>query len=101
MARAILVLAAVLLVLSGCKDRDPPTPPDSATPIVRANDGASASVIIVTCPPSEARAMAVGELIDMLTRQGELAIARQGGTARFVLNACPSGVPAEVLVRRR
>ena len=50
---------------------------------------ASVNDEIVHGIPSETRALAVGELIQMLTQQDELVIARDRSSARLVINACP------------
>jgi hypothetical protein len=76
----------MVALLGGC---DGVRGPDRGEPVVRASDGASASMVIIACPPSETRALAVGELIQMLTQQDELVIARDRSSARLVINACP------------
>jgi hypothetical protein len=86
--------AACLLTLAGCGGGDRPS---GSTPVVRASSGGSAAVTIIACPPSEARAMAVGELIQVLTQHDELVIARDGGHARLTINACPPNQPPEII----
>lgn len=95
-----LVLALAGLV-GGCDRLEQARAPGA--PVVRASDGAFASVTIIACPPTELRALAVGELIQILTQHDELAIARAGGTARLVINACPfpSVTGPEAMARRR
>src|SRR6478736_8006200 len=68
-------------------------PNPSARPVVRALDGASASLTIIACPPNDLRAMAVGELIQILTQHEELVIASGGASSRLSINACPGGIP--------
>jgi hypothetical protein len=65
----------------------------TGTPVVRASDGASASLTVVACPSSEARASGVGDLIREIIQQDELVSARAGGSARLVINACPHALP--------
>lgn len=80
---------ALPLLLTGCG----PLPNPSARPVVRADDGASSSLLIIACPPNDLRAMAVGELIQILTQHEELVTARDGASARLTINACPGGQP--------
>jgi hypothetical protein len=68
---------------------------------VTAQDGASAALTIVACPPTDARAVAVGELIQTLAQHEELVTAREGGSARLVINACPFGPEVPATARRR
>jgi hypothetical protein len=86
----------LLLALAGCA----PALPSSARPVVRADDGASASFTIIACPPNDARATLAAELIQVLTQHEELVIANEGGSARLIINACPSGVPVPQTARR-
>ena len=72
----------------------------SGTPVVRAQDGASASITVITCAPTESRAAGVGDIIQFLLGQDELVIASTGGSARLTINACPGGTPAPTPVRR-
>jgi hypothetical protein len=83
-------LLAALLLLAACSAFETPTL-SNGTPVVRAVDGSSASITIVTCPPTLARAQGVGEIIRDLVMQDELVVARSGGNARLTINACPSG----------
>jgi hypothetical protein len=80
--------------LSACEPRNE-SAASRGTPVVRAQDGAMASLTIIACPPTEARAMAVGELIETLTRHDELVTARANGIARLTINACPPGMVSQ------
>lgn len=86
----------VLLVLAGC-DKLGEAAAQRGTPVIRAQDGAMASLMIIVCPPTERRAFAVGELIEMLTRHDELVTARANGIARLTINACPFGTAEQAV----
>lgn len=92
-----------LLLLAGCEHLGLAVAAAGrqGTPVVRAQDGAFASLTIIACPSSETRALAVGELIQILTQHDELVSAREGGTARLVINACPFPAVVAAAVRRR
>jgi hypothetical protein len=90
---------ALSLLLAGCGGPD--GVPASARPVVRADEGASATFTIIACPPNDARATLAAELIQVLTQHDELVIARDGGSARLLINACPSGVPVPQAARAR
>jgi hypothetical protein len=81
------IIAFALFALFGCGDRDSPTP--GARPTLRADSGGSSVLMIIACPPSAERALAVGELIQLVANHAELIVARNGGSARLVINGCP------------
>jgi hypothetical protein len=86
-----LLLAAV--ALCACKG-DASGSLGSARPVVRASDGASATLTLIACPPpSLDRAQALGALIELITMHEEIVSARSGGSARLTINACPFGQP--------
>lgn len=86
------ISTSVIIFLSACAPRVE-IAPSNGTPIVRA-DGAAATLTIVACPTSDARAQGLGELIRELLAQDEMVVARNGGSARLTINVCPAGVPA-------
>jgi hypothetical protein len=93
---------ALSLLLAGCGGPDGgQAGPSSARPVVRADEGASATFTIIACPPNDARATLAAELIQVLTQHDELVIARDGGSARLLINACPSGAPVPQAARAR
>lgn len=91
-------VAGLLLLLSGCSVAAPAieVAAQRGTPVLRAQDGAMATITIIVCPPNAGRALAVGELIETLTMRDELVSARSGGIARLVINACPAGAVAAI-----
>lgn len=66
-----------------------------SSPIARANDGATAVVVLVACPTQVAGAQMVQEVINAAMAGGELAIASSGGTARVMIDTCPVGSRAD------
>jgi hypothetical protein len=94
--------ALVMLGLAGCGDQ--PVNP-GARPVLRADSGGSAVLMIIACPPTEARAFAIGELIQLIANHEELLIARNGGSVRMTINGCPFGPlerpPVPPATRRR
>jgi hypothetical protein len=59
-------------------------------PVVRAADGASASLTVTVCPRTAEGGEGVKALLDeLINYQSEIVAARSGGSARLVLNLCP------------
>lgn len=90
MTRGLLLL--LLLPAAGCQNV-PSAITRSGTPLARASDGATAAVILISCPSTLQGGQVLADLIQSLASQGELAIATDGGTARVTINACPGGLP--------
>ena len=86
------VAAGVFLALAAC-DRSPASALNrSGSPIARAADGATASVVLIACPQTLAGGALVQEVINAAMAGGELVVAGTGGTARVVIDTCPTGV---------
>lgn len=92
-----VVLLGVVLALTGCGDSTSRAVSavaegaSGARPVVRAADGATAAISIIACPPNDARAAGVSDIVRDLLQQDELVVARSGGSARLTINTCPGG----------
>lgn len=94
-----LPAAALALLLVGCQGgRQAADAINRAgSPIARADEGATASVVLIACPQSVAGGAIVQEVINAAMAAGELAVAGGGGTARVVIDTCPGGPRADVI----
>jgi len=100
------------LILVGCSGlnaaiEQAATTAHGTVPVVRASDGASASLTVTVCPRTAEGGEGVKALLDeLINYQAEIVAARSGGSARLVLNLCPpeawlAQMPVEWLAPRR
>ena len=82
----------LILLCSGCagfNDLLDRAADSGTTPVVRGSGGGQARLTLITCPRSAEGAQAIIDLVNYLLQQPTLVIARSGGSAVLVINACP------------
>jgi hypothetical protein len=102
--RNLLLLAALLVALAampGCSGflSTPRGTIQGGNPLVTASDGASTTLVVLTCPTNPGQVTALQETINMLSAHGLMVAADSGGSARLTINACPNGIPSADQIR--
>lgn len=85
---ALVSLAALLTGCSGINDLLDQAADSGTTPVLRASGGGQARLTLISCNRTNEGGQAVVDLINYLLNQPTLVIARSGGSATLVINAC-------------
>ena len=87
-----MAVAATVALLTGCSgvnDLLDQAADAGTTPVLRASGGGQARLTLVTCNRNNEGGQAIIDLVNYLLSQPTLVIARSGGSATLVINACP------------